>query len=132
MKKNISISSGELCILESLWKANRPLAQFEILESLSEQKIQNRTSVYNMINKLLEKKLIKTVGSVPAVRNFSRTFSPTITADEYTMYKLKIYPDDSPVIERLLSSLVDKRNISEDVLKKVEAKIAKRLKEKDK
>jgi len=134
MPKRKEISSGEICVLETLWKAGKPLSQPEILEQIPHDMFNNRTTAYSMINKLLKKNLIKMDGVVQVTKGFMRLFSPTITKRQFTLHTYGVYNNDFKynlqAATDLASYLCYDENAPDVLLDTIEAMIAKRRKEK--
>ena len=91
------LTNSELEIMETMWKMNRPLSRSEIIE-LTPNRTWKKSSIHILINKMLEKEVIKVDGFVRTNKNYGRTYAPLITKDDYivsTFDKIKTSYFDS-------------------------------------
>lgn len=83
MGKSKQLSTkNEVEILQILWNSEEPLTSSEIIEKAVDKSWKDR-SIHSILNNLLEKKEIKVVGKIPAVKNYARQFAPAITEEAY-------------------------------------------------
>ena len=95
-KKNTTLTENEIDILQILWTEGRPLSRPEILER-STLPDSNKQSLHRYLNDMLEKGVLTISGSVICGKRPGRTYTPTITREEYIVSQLnKLIPDTSP------------------------------------
>lgn len=106
-QKYFRLTKSENEIMELLWKEGRPLSRSEIIE-LTPDRTWKPASIHILLNSMLEKGAIEVAGFVQSTKNYARTFTPTLTADEYAVLQFKhssAFNEQSVV--RLVSALVD-------------------------
>ena len=87
-KKNTRITGSEREVLELLWKENQPLTSAEIVK-ISEHKTWKPSYIHLMINSLLKKNVIQVAGFKQTTKNYARTFTPTMTREEFSIRMLR-------------------------------------------
>lgn len=76
----INLTEKEYEIMQILWKNPKPMLASEIMGSVSNT---SNNSVHHILNKLMEKGLVKVVGNVKIVKSQSRLYAPAISVVEY-------------------------------------------------
>lgn len=77
---NIIFTEKEYEIMQILWQNQKPMLASDIM-ALTKQASKN--SVHNILNKLMERGLVKVAGNVKIVKSQSRLYAPAISAVEY-------------------------------------------------
>lgn len=86
MKKN-TLTKNELEIMNLLWETGRALSRSEIID-LSPNRSWKQSSIHILLNKMLEKEVIKVDGFVRTGKTYGRVYSPTITQNDYTVMQI--------------------------------------------
>lgn len=121
-KKVFKLTRSETEIMDLLWKEGRPLSRSEIIE-LTPDRSWKPSSIHILLNSMLEKEAIKVSGFVQSTKNYARTFSPTMTADEYAIMQIKDRPGfEVKSIPHLMAALMDDE-IDSTIIKELEALI---------
>lgn len=87
-KTYFRLTKSENEIMELLWKEGRPLSRSEIIE-LTPDRSWKPASIHILLNSMLEKGAIQVAGFVQSTKNYARTFTATLTADEYAVMQFK-------------------------------------------
>ncbi len=117
--------------MELLWAENRPLLTTEIVE-LCQNKPWKDASIHILVNSLLKKEAIKIAGFVKTGKHYSRTFSPTLSREEYLVSAGKEGTQLSDVeIRRMMTALVNSDDISDETLEELEELIRTKRAEKE-
>ena len=90
-----------------MWKEGRPLSRSEIID-LTPDRSWKPASIHILLNSMLDKGAIEVAGFIQSTKNYARTFTPTLTADEYAILQLKhssTFSEQSAF--RLISALVE-------------------------
>lgn len=125
-KTPFRLTKSELEIMEVLWSENRPLSRSFIIGHAPHRSWKD-SSIHILLNSMLDKGAIEIVGFEQTGRRIARTFSPTLTADEYYVMQIKsssCYTSDN--LPHLLSALISDDDISDDLLDKLCAVIEER------
>lgn len=78
--KNLTKSEKE--IMDVLWRAERALTHAEIVSACVERKWRAK-SIFSMLNDLLDKGLLQSVGFVRSGKTYARTFEAVVSQAEY-------------------------------------------------
>lgn len=78
--KNLTKSEKE--IMNVLWRAERALTHAEIAAACVERKWRAK-SIFSMLNDLLDKGLLQSVGFVRSGKTYARTFEAVVSQAEY-------------------------------------------------
>ena len=106
-QKYFRLTKSENEIMDLLWKEGRPLSRSEIIE-FTPDRTWKPASIHILLNSMLEKGAIEVAGFVQSTKNYARTFTPTLTADEYAVLQFKhSFAFNEQSIVRLVSALVD-------------------------
>lgn len=110
----MELTRSEMEIMDVLWDADMPLSRADLLER-SEEKRWKDSSVHILLNGLLQKDAIKEVGFVKRSKTYGRTFSPTLTREEYFAQVVFCHRKKPDVIG-LFKALLSREEISDDHL----------------
>ena len=100
----MELTKSEMQIMDVLWASDKPLSRADLLER-SEEKSWKDSSVHILLNGLLHKGAIREVGFVKRSKTYGRTFTPTMTREEYfaaTIFSHRYKPQIVGLIEALL------------------------------
>lgn len=130
-KPNFTLSKNEREIMDTLWREDRPLTRRDII-NFCENKSWKESSIHILLNQLLEKEAIHVTGFVKIVKNYGRTFEPTVTREEFEIMELKnnfkdLNPNPS-VIPGFISFLIEENEISKEKIEELQAKLEERKK----
>ena len=101
------LTKSESEIMDLMWKEGRPLSRSEIID-LTPDRSWKPASIHILLNSMLDKGAIEVAGFIQSTKNYARTFTPTLTADEYAILQLKhssTFSEQSAF--RLISALVE-------------------------
>lgn len=76
----INLTEREYEIMEILWQSKKPMLASDIMEAAENT---SGNSVHKILNKLMEKGLVKVAGNVKVVKSQSRLYAPAVSAVEY-------------------------------------------------
>ena len=122
--KPMELTKSEMEIMDVLWDANVPLSRSDLLER-SEQKSWKDSSVHILLNGLLQKNAICEAGFVKRSKTYGRTFTPTLTREEYfatTIFSHREKPD----IVGLTAALLKREDITLAQLEQMEKLLVER------
>jgi predicted transcriptional regulator len=119
---NMVLTKSEMEIMDVLWAADSPLSRSDLLDR-SEEKNWKDSSVHILLNGLLQKGAIQEVGFVKRSKTYGRTFSPTLTREEYFAGMVFSYRH-KPDLVGLIRALLNRDDVTEETLQAVEALIA--------
>lgn len=128
------LTNSELEIMETMWKMNRPLSRSEIIE-LTPNRTWKKSSIHILINKMLEKEVIKVDGFVRTNKNYGRTYAPLITKDDYivsTFDKIKTsyFDSKSSAVTSIFAALIQDEDINDELLDELQQMIERRKQKK--
>ena len=105
----MELTKSEMQIMDVLWASEVPLSRSDLLER-SEQKNWKDSSVHILLNGLLQKGAIREAGFVKRSKTYGRTFSPTLTREEY--FATTIYSHtNKPDVVGLFAALLKREDI---------------------
>lgn len=120
----IILTPNELEIMELMWEMNRPLSRSEIIE-LSPNRSWKSSSIHILLNKLLEKKVITIDGFVKTGKNYGRTYSPTITHEQFLIQQIHTTAKDKSAKKKaslaLFSALLKEGDITQDIIDELQS-----------
>ncbi len=120
----MELTRSEMEIMDVLWASDVPLSRSDLLER-SEEKTWKDSSVHILLNGLLQKAAIREAGVVKRSKTYGRTFSPTMTREEY--FAATIFSHrHKPEIVGLFEALLRREDISCEDLDKIEKLIQSR------
>ena len=114
----MELTKSEMEIMDVLWDAAIPLSRADLLDR-SQQKCWKDSSVHILLNGLLNKGAISEAGFVKRSKTYGRTFSPTLTREEYfaqLVFSYKCKPD--PVL--LFKALVAQPDYTAEKINQIE------------
>nr|WP_312580073.1 BlaI/MecI/CopY family transcriptional regulator [Sedimentibacter sp.] len=119
-----SLTKNEQEVMELLWAQDRALSRSEIIE-LSTERSWKKSSIHILLNSLLEKGAIEVEGFVKTGKNYGRTYSASVTQEEYQIMQIKqganYINSKSSAITGLVSALVQDEDIDNETLDRLEA-----------
>ena len=120
----MELTKSEMEIMDVLWASDVPLSRADLLER-SEEKTWKDSSVHILLNGLLQKDAIREAGMVKRSKTYGRTFSPTMTREEY--FATTIFSHrHKPEIVGLMAALLRREDITEAQLDAISKLIEKR------
>ena len=115
----MELTKSEMEIMDVLWASEQPLSRSDLLER-SEEKTWKDSSVHILLNGLLQKGAIREAGVVKRSKTYGRTFSPTMTREEY--YAVTIFSHrHKPQIVGLIAALLKREDITPEELAQISA-----------
>lgn len=122
----MELTKSEMEIMDVLWASENPLSRSDLLER-SEEKTWKDSSVHILLNGLLQKGAIREAGMVKRSKTYGRTFSPTMTREEY--FAATIFSHrHKPEIVGLFAALLEREDITAANLDEIAALICRRRK----
>ena len=113
----MELTKSEMEIMDVMWASETPLSRSDLL-SRSEEKSWKDSSVHILLNGLLQKGAIREVGMVKRSKTYGRTFSPTLTREEY--FATTIFSHrHKPEIVSLFAALLRREDITQEDLAKI-------------
>ena len=120
----MELTKSEMEIMDVLWASEQPLSRSDLLEK-SEEKTWKDSSVHILLNGLLQKGAIREAGVVKRSKTYGRTFSPTLTREEY--FATTIFSHrHKPEIVGLFAALLQREDITKEDLAQIAALVAQR------
>ena len=113
----MELTKSEMQIMDVLWESDQPLSRADLLAQ--GEKSWKDSSVHILLNGLLQKEAICEVGFVKRSKTYGRTFSPTMSREEYfaaTIFSHRYQPD----IVRLIEALLKREDISTEQLTEIQ------------
>lgn len=121
-----NLTKNELEILKLMWTQNRPLTRTEII-NLSPERSWKASSIHVLLNKLLEKDAIIVDGFTKTGKNYGRTYSPSVSREEYEKALLKQqFKNTNLSLGELFSTLVEDEDIDDSVIDELQDLLNKR------
>lgn len=106
-------------MMEVFWAAGKPLSQPELLAQAGEKSWKN-SSVYILLNGLLEKEMLREVGFVRSGKAYARTFAPALSYEEYCAMEIRA-SRQKPDLAKLVCALLREGDISDQTIEELEA-----------
>lgn len=127
-KPNFALSKNEREIMDTLWREEKPLTRRDII-NFCENKSWKESSIHILLNQLLDKEAIRVTGFVKIVKNYGRTFEPTLTREEFEIMEMKnnfkeLAPNPS-VIPEFISFLIEENDMTEEQISKLQDQLEK-------
>lgn len=120
------LTKNELEILELMWKQNKPLTRTEIINH-SPERSWKASSIHILLNKLLEKEAIIVDGFTKTGKNYGRTFSPSLSQEEYQKMLLKQqYKNFNLSLGAFISTLIEEEELDDSTLEELQDLLNKR------
>ena len=120
----MELTKSEMQIMDVLWASDIPLSRSDLLEQ-SEQKSWKDSSVHILLNGLLQKGAIREAGFVKRSKTYGRTFSPTLTREEYFATTIYSHPHKPKIVE-LFAALLKREDITSQQLEQMEVLLRQR------
>ena len=101
----MELTKSEMEIMDVFWNIDTPLSRADLLEK-SGNKSWKDSSVHILLNGLLQKGAISEAGFVKRSKTYGRTFSPTLTREEYfaqNVFSHRYKPEVIGLFKALLS-----------------------------
>lgn len=113
----MELTKSEMEIMDVLWASELPLSRSDLL-ARSEEKSWKDSSVHILLNGLLQKGAIREAGMVKRSKTYGRTFSPTLTREEY--FATTIFSHrHKPKIVGLFAALLRREDITAEQLDQI-------------
>lgn len=123
------LTKSELEVMNLLWDTDHPLTSSEIVND-SKNRTWKKTYINILIKSLLQKEMIRVAGMKQMVKNYARTFEPTVTREVYNITQISEQPGfnqkDIPLLFSHLVSITDDMETIqelEDILNKRKSEI---------
>lgn len=101
------ITDSEKQVLNLLWDSEEPLTSTEIVK-LCAGRTWKPSYIHIMINSLLKKEMIQIAGFKKTTKNYARTFSPTMSRDDWNLLQVKQEQQStSRTLSHLFTALVE-------------------------
>lgn len=128
--KYILLSETELDILQLLWKEKNGLSRPEILSRLA-NKEWNPNSIHQVLNSMMKKGVLQVDGMVQCGKIYGRTYSPTLTQQEFLVRRTEEITPGFSSKERLLGivAALTEEGIDAETINELEQLLAARKKE---
>lgn len=126
MKKTSSrLTESEKQVLDLLWDRDEALTSSEIVD-FCEGRTWKESYIHILINSLLKKKMIEVAGFKKTTKNYARTFKPSMTREEYSIFQIKQNQKiSSRTLSHLFSAMLEEEtdaSILDDLSKMLEDK----------
>ena len=113
----MELTKSEMEIMDVLWQDGNALSRADLLER-AEEKSWKDSSVHILLNGLLQKGAIREAGMVKRSKTYGRTFSPTLTREEY--FATTIFSHrHKPEIVGLFAALLSREDITGEQLAQI-------------
>ena len=129
--KYILLSETELDIMQLLWKEKNGLSRPEILSRL-EDKAWNPNSIHQVLNSMMKKGVLQVDGMARCGKVYGRTYTPTMTQQEFLARRTQEITPGLSSKERLLgvvAALTEQDGIDAETIIELEQLLAARKKE---
>lgn len=129
--KYILLSETELDIMQLLWKEKNGLSRPEILSRL-EDKAWNPNSIHQVLNSMMKKGVLQVDGMARCGKVYGRTYTPTMTQQEFLVRRTQEITPGLSSKERLLgvvAALTEQDGIDAETIIELEQLLAARKKE---
>ena len=121
----MELTKSEMEIMDVLWGSDKPLSRADLLAH-SEEKTWKDSSVHILLNGLLQKNAIQEAGLVKRSKTYGRTFSPTMTREEY--FATTIFSHrHKPQIVGLFAALLKREDITPEEMAQIAALVQERM-----
>ena len=111
----MELTKSEMQIMDVLWASDVPLSRSDLLER-SEQKSWKDSSVHILLNGLLQKGAIREAGFVKRSKTYGRTFTPTMSREEYFAESIFSHKHKPKVVELVQAILRQQAVLREDLM----------------
>ena len=110
----MELTKSELEIMDVFWAAQTPLSRSDLLGQ-TEGKSWKDSSVHILLNGLLQKQAIQEAGVIRRNKTYGRTFSPTVTREEY-FAKTIFSHRHKPRLDGLFTALLQHPDVDDALL----------------
>lgn len=118
----MELTKSEMQIMDVFWAANEPLSRSDLLER-SEEKSWKDSSVHILLNGMLQKGVIREVGFVKRSKTYGRTFSATLSREEYLVSMVYAHRNKLDIV-KFVDALLKQEDISADEMEQIKALVA--------
>lgn len=123
------ITASEREVLELLWDRGVAMTSADIVKN-SQDKSWKPSYIHLMITSLLKKNLIDVAGFQQTTKNFARTFAPTMTREEFSIYILREENHLTPnSLITLFATILKEENVDEKLLDRLSDMLEEKRKE---
>ena len=113
----MELTRSEMEIMDVMWEAGIPMSRSDLLVH-SEEKTWKDSSVHILLNGLLQKGAIREAGLVKRSKTYGRTFTPTMTREEYFAQTVFCHRH-KPQIVGLFEALLRRDDITQEDLAQI-------------
>lgn len=127
----LSLSETELNILQILWEEGAALSRPEILARMPEKQW-NPNSIHQVLNSMMKKEVLRVEGMVQCGRIYGRTYTPSITREEYIACESQKYLPKLTPGKRLLgivAAITNQEDIDVETINELEQMLEARKQE---
>lgn len=126
--KRKKLTDSEWEVMNLLWDTGEPLTSSEIIR-LSVDRRWKDSYIHILINALLKKEMIRVAGFKKTTKNYARSFEPTMTREQWSLYQVKQESrKESLLLKELLESIINE-GADEETLKELSDAVEKRKEE---
>lgn len=124
----MELTRSEMEIMDVLWESPVPMSRADLLAA-SREKTWKDSSVHILLNGLLQKGAIREAGFVKRSKTYGRTFTPTLSREEY--FAATIFSHrHKPQIVGLLAALLQREDITPEQLEQIRSLVEQRTADK--
>ena len=120
----MELTKSEMEIMDVFWAAGTPLSRSDLLTQ-SQNKSWKDSSVHILLNSMLHKGVICEAGFVKRSKTYGRTFTPTMSREEYFAALMYSYRNKPKLVE-LIRALLSRNDISNEEMEQIKALVAAR------
>lgn len=121
------LTKSEMEIMDVLWLSGKPMSRSDILES-SPDKSWKDSSVHILLNGLLKKGIIQESGFVKRSKTYGRTFTPTMTREQYFAVSIFSYKHKPNTVE-LVKAILEREDVTREELSQISELVYRALSE---
>lgn len=118
----ITLTEKEYEIMQILWKNEKPMLASEVMKQVSRA---SNNSIHHLLNRLMDRGLVRVAGNIKVVKAQSRLYAPALTAVEYLAFQsTEIFKNTTKSynVKDYLVSLVKKnKNKTDDIIAEVKS-----------
>lgn len=116
------LSETEMEVLDLLWQKGRALSRAEIFDGLPRKK-KHPTAINQILNNMMEKKVLRVDGLVRCGKIYGRTYAPSMSREEFVVHQAEeLMPEFSPETRflRTVSAWSENGDIGQETLSELE------------
>ena len=120
--EKLFLSRNELAVLRILWETKEPLSRPEILEKMPTSGW-NTGSIHSILNNLIKHNYIHVAGSTRCGQRYGRTYSASLTQEEYAAkLACNAFPDipEEELMVGMMSAMVKNKGIRRETIELLE------------